>query len=360
MKDPYTYPNSRVMVNKANIRAPSAFTNFEYAASSTRQLELESNPTAIKELDFGVAHLQAIHAFLLQDVYSWAGQNRAVNIRKGTTDFAKVGDIDRLIGSAQQDLKQKNYLRGSIKTEFVQGMAETYKKLNDAHPFREGNGRSTRIFMSQLARQAGYRIDYGRVDQQQWIDAAVAASKGDLSKSKAVFAAITQPERAHAFETKTEHFALAKHPELIGAYAQLLSKSKTPRVMRDLLNDGHIPTGASPKASLTAIRLYAHTNHVSIGTGPRDLEQGRLAMNVLAKSEHHLLVSSTKGAAFILDSKFVSRDLNPGDRLYLDSGRSPTHDRDHTALHGSPSSAAVGISDGNAKQHKDIEIAMSR
>jgi cell filamentation protein len=63
------------------------------------------------------------------------------------------------------------------------------------HPFREGNGRSQRAFLSQLARDAGFRLDWEPVDRDANIDAARAAADGDLAPMRAMLAPVVQPAR---------------------------------------------------------------------------------------------------------------------------------------------------------------------
>ncbi len=96
-----------------------------------------------------------------------------------------------------------------------------YGDLNALHPFREGNGRSTRVFLEQLALQAGYRLDFSRTNGPEFISAARQNFDGDLKPIQEVFAKISTPTRAISFDQDERAVALAKHPELAIAFAAL-------------------------------------------------------------------------------------------------------------------------------------------
>lgn len=78
----YCYPDSDVLVNKLDIRDPNKLQIFERKLTMLRLLELIDKPIEGK---FDLKHLQAIHAYIFQDVYDWAGKIRTVDIAKGNT-----------------------------------------------------------------------------------------------------------------------------------------------------------------------------------------------------------------------------------------------------------------------------------
>jgi cell filamentation protein len=65
--------------------------------------------------------------------------------------------------------------------------AHYFAEINSAHPFREGNGRTQRAFVSQLAAAAGYRIEWARLEAQRNVDASRAAHRGDNQPLRAIF-----------------------------------------------------------------------------------------------------------------------------------------------------------------------------
>ena len=103
--------------------------------------------------------LQAIHNQLFCDVYEFAGQTRTVNIAKGNFRFAPVMYLDAA-------LKNVEKMPQSTFDEIV----EKYVEMNIAHPFREGNGRSTRIWLDQiLKKELGKVVDWSKVDKDDYL-----------------------------------------------------------------------------------------------------------------------------------------------------------------------------------------------
>ena len=103
--------------------------------------------------------LQAIHNQLFCDVYEFAGQTRTVNIAKGNFRFAPVMYLDAA-------LKNVEKMPQSTFDEIV----EKYVEMNIAHPFREGNGRSTRIWLDQiLKKELGKVVDWSKVDKEDYL-----------------------------------------------------------------------------------------------------------------------------------------------------------------------------------------------
>ena len=105
------------------------------------------------------AGLAMIHKYLFEDIYEFAGQMRTVNIAKGNFRFAPVmylrpalESIDRMPQSTFDEIIEK------------------YVEMNVAHPFREGNGRSTRIWLDlMLKKEIGYVVDWSKVDKEDYL-----------------------------------------------------------------------------------------------------------------------------------------------------------------------------------------------
>jgi cell filamentation protein len=227
--DPYSYPGTDVLRNKLGIRDQATLSQKEYELSSVRILELRESPLRGR---FDLKHLQAIHEFVFQDVYEWAGQLRTINISKGTTSFAAADRIESYGDKVLKTLASEQYLVGLDKVNFVERLAHFYAEWNSLHPFREGNGRATREFIAELSRNAGYELDQTRIDNQkgQWNFAAQRSFHADLGPIAKVFMASIRPSRAVAFELLSEKDAIARHPELQGAYDGL-------RLMQTLFNE---------------------------------------------------------------------------------------------------------------------------
>ena len=218
--DPYAYPRSRVLRNKPGIVVAELLTKFEYEQSAEWIREIHLKPI---EGRLDLEHLQAIHRAILGDVYDWAGELRTVSMSKGSTRFAEPACIPGEAARLSASMVKENNLRGLAKREFVGRLAHYYAEWNALHPFREGNGRSTRELMGEIARQAGYELDQTRIDNHkgQWNEAARLSFAGRLESVQEIFWEAVRPTRSLAFETLSEQEALAKHPELEGTYRGL-------------------------------------------------------------------------------------------------------------------------------------------
>lgn len=119
------------------------------------------------------ASLQAIHQYIFQDVYEFAGQLRMVNISKGNFRFCSVVYL-------AQAIKKIELLPQDTFDELI----EKYVEMNIAHPFRDGNGRSMRIWLDQMLKAAiGKVVDWSQVDKEEYLT-AMTISPVDSRKLK--------------------------------------------------------------------------------------------------------------------------------------------------------------------------------
>lgn len=215
--DDYFYPGTQVLRNKPGLRNPDVLKDFEYEQSKIRADELKENPIPGS---FDLRHLQKIHGYLFQDVYEWAGRLRSVDISKGSSEFARHEYIESYGAKLAAELTSENHLKQLSKSDFVERLAYHFAEWNALHPFREGNGRSTREFMAQLSKEAGYTLDQSRIDNSmgQWNLAAARSFQGDLSDVEKIFHEAVRPTRSMAFEHLPAAEALLKHPELKSAF----------------------------------------------------------------------------------------------------------------------------------------------
>lgn len=171
MNDPYCYPNSRVLKNKLNIHDADELHDAERRLAKYRSRELFESP--IKG-HFDFRHLQKIHAYLFQDIYAWAGEPRTVDIAKGNLFcryFAITAEASRIFN----ELKAEKYLKNLDVGTFAGRLAYYFAEINALHPFREGNGRTQREFIRQLAFQNGYFLSFAKVTKNQMIKASKAS-----------------------------------------------------------------------------------------------------------------------------------------------------------------------------------------
>ncbi|MDQ7016117.1 MAG: Fic family protein [Gammaproteobacteria bacterium] len=125
--------------------------------SDIRAKQLALNP--IKG-DFDLKHLSEIHQHLFQDSSTHAGVIRGFAMNKGSTLFADPLQMDYLFDKELPERIKALAQSVNNKEKYVDGLADLHSTLDLAHPFREGNGRSTRIFISQLAKEQGYDLDF--------------------------------------------------------------------------------------------------------------------------------------------------------------------------------------------------------
>ena len=167
MQHPCCYPGTDVLRNKEDIRDNDELEAFERAHSADR---LETLP---RNLPITVAGFRAIHRYILQDVYDWAGEYRTVDTGR-TGPFCKAEYIGRYMDARFAAINAENNLRGLAPEQFVARAAEHICELNAIHCFLDGNGRTQRAFLDMLAAEAGHEIDLARIDPKAWNAASVA------------------------------------------------------------------------------------------------------------------------------------------------------------------------------------------
>ena len=176
--DTYCYLGTDVLRNKAEITDANELDAYEGDLSTLRSIEILENPIAGQ---FDLAHLQRIHLALFQDIYGWAGKIRTVDISRGNSRFANVRFIESAAHEIFSTLAHENWLKGLDAGHLSERLAHYLSEINALHPFREGNGRVQRIFISQLSQAAGYQLDYSDLEQEQIYQAMELAFNGEES-----------------------------------------------------------------------------------------------------------------------------------------------------------------------------------
>ncbi len=144
---------------------------------------------------FDAAHLRGIHRYLFQDMFPWAGELRVVGLSKpGSAPFA----APPFIGSALDDLFRKlasESCLGNLQPgDFAQRASFYLGEINAVHPFREGNGRTQRELIRQLAAQAGYTISWAGFTQEQMVVASILShTRGDNTELASIIRAAIAP-----------------------------------------------------------------------------------------------------------------------------------------------------------------------
>lgn len=148
-----------VLENKLGIQNAPELNEAEERISKKKALELFESGK-LNELEAGkFSSLRAIHKALFDDIYYFAGELRTVNISKGNFRFVPIMYLEAAIENIDK----------MPQTTFDE-IIEKYVEMNIAHPFREGNGRSTRIWLACiLKKEIGKVIDWSQIDKEDYL-----------------------------------------------------------------------------------------------------------------------------------------------------------------------------------------------
>lgn len=186
----YCYSGTNILKNKLNIHDEYILEQAEFELSG-----LSSNLIDYSEPPYDLKYLKSIHAQLFGDLYEWAGQLRQIDISKGDTRFCTFSRIEIEINKLFAPFQQQNYFQGLELQQLIPKLADFYCELNVIHPFREGNGRTQRIFFEHLIAYCGYGIDWSKIDsKEQWVQANIEGFYGNLQPLTQIFElSLTQP-----------------------------------------------------------------------------------------------------------------------------------------------------------------------
>lgn len=173
-QDPYCYPGTSALKNRFNLQDEQDLNEVEHYLTNKAAQQLEFH-----EPPYNLNTLKQIHYQLFTDVYSWAGEIRTVNISKGDTQFCITSRIEPEANKEFQRIATSNWFEGYTRDLLVSAIAQAYGTINVIHPFREGNGRSQRILFEWIIINAGYGIDWWKVDRNTWILANISSFHGD-------------------------------------------------------------------------------------------------------------------------------------------------------------------------------------
>ncbi len=171
--DPYVYPGSTVLRNIPGRRSKEGLELVEYRLTFARRVELDETPI---QGPFDFERLKETHRRLFQDIYEWAGQPRTVEISKGSSQFHPSPYIGTAAAQTFSWLADSGLLAASVRDEpFVELSGDLLEKLNYIHPFREGNGRTQRAFLDQIAALSGRTLSWRNVSPDDHLRASINA-----------------------------------------------------------------------------------------------------------------------------------------------------------------------------------------
>ena len=149
------------------------------------EIEQEELPAA-----FSFDFYKGLHKRLFQDLYEWAGELRKINMSKSGTNFCPAEKIQSLGEAKFRRLQDMNEFSDLPKDEQINEIAGFYNELNMLHPFREGNGRTERLFFTLLMKRLGYLINFADYDSDELMVATIYAAQGVDTYLKDFFAKI--------------------------------------------------------------------------------------------------------------------------------------------------------------------------
>jgi len=218
-------PGGPVLRNLYGERDGAILAHKEYGETSKQYALIETGTLPIPRT-YDAAHLRLLHYELFKNVFEWAGEYRTVTLFKAPLEFAPPGDIGRYLDDASR------IVRGSAwatmdRHQFASTAAEVFAYVNQAHPFREGNGRAGKLFMQQVSELSQYKLEYSPelsgVTREMWNNAS-AMSRPDLGSYAPVpdtlipiferMTAPRMPERTHETQRARSQASEQESPSL--------------------------------------------------------------------------------------------------------------------------------------------------
>jgi cell filamentation protein len=136
---------------------------------------------------FNLNLIYEIHKYFLSTLYTWAGKTRSVQISKDGMFFAKAAHIKSALKDFEKVLKEHMPTDNNSKSAMAEKLAIIHCEFNAIHPFREGNGRTIRLFLDLLALANGYElINFRTSRKKQYIQACISGMSQDYSEMKTI------------------------------------------------------------------------------------------------------------------------------------------------------------------------------
>ncbi|MDD9333874.1 MAG: Fic family protein, partial [Bartonella sp.] len=164
---------------------------------------------------FDSSYLKYIHKRLFENTFEWAGNSRdcPFTFKDGTTamihtmrkvnsdiDFLESKKITQYLNDVDRMLAKRNNFQGLSRQAFISEAANMFALINYIHPFRDGNGRTQRVFFEKLAEAAGHQLDFSIVTAERMKICSILSMvrsnvMGDISAMKHMFEDISNPEK---------------------------------------------------------------------------------------------------------------------------------------------------------------------
>ncbi len=178
LQDPYVYPGTTILKNKFNIRDQDILSTLERQISETKILMQNRTNSEFSRGNFDLKHLQSIHKYLFGDIYDWAGKLRTEGfISKGSSIFCFAPMIESYANGIFTKMSREDFSKMDVQ-QCAQKFAYYLSEVNALHPFREGNGRATRLFFQALADKHGWQLSLHTIPHAQLVQAMIESMHG--------------------------------------------------------------------------------------------------------------------------------------------------------------------------------------
>lgn len=171
--DPLCYPGTTVLKNLLDIEDAELLDEAELALFLLRA----EKPFPLGNFD--VEHYLALHRYLFQDVYPWAGEIRTIRIGKDGNWFCYPEYIASELERVFAEFGDPDKLENMAVVDFASHIGHFLAELNAVHPFREGNGRTQLAFLAMLTEHAGISFDANELDRDRVMHAMIESFSGD-------------------------------------------------------------------------------------------------------------------------------------------------------------------------------------
>jgi cell filamentation protein len=166
LEDPYLDPKSGVLIARFGIQDADLLSGLEATYTRIRARQRLHN------LPMTPSGFQAVHKHLMGDVYAWAGEPRTIDMYlagpggRVVAEFEPAARIKRGLQKVFAELKADHYFVASNLDRLAGKAAHCIAELNRIHPYRDGNGRTMRFWLRELAAQAGHRLDLAWLNRE--------------------------------------------------------------------------------------------------------------------------------------------------------------------------------------------------
>jgi cell filamentation protein len=169
---PYLIPGTTVLRNNFGVESQDVLSDLEFVATAGRMATwhrmLAEGTIGVNDVD-----VRTIHLHLFADVYSWAGNYRSTELRRGESVFAWQSTIGRLTALLEETARALAANGAGLdQPGLAYRLARLYADYNHIHPFREGNGRAGALLLHTVAGLCGRRLDLSAVSREEWYAAS--------------------------------------------------------------------------------------------------------------------------------------------------------------------------------------------